>query len=103
MGKIEVTFSGSFGNRDFRFSESAQAGGHAAALGRVIGELASRMPEAIRKDHELHDQDERPPEAPFGSSGLEPKIESGLMGGYQDECPDCRELRYACVAHRGEG
>ncbi len=65
MGKIEVRFFGSFG--EFRFTEAAEAGGHAAAVARVIRTLAGTyLPPAIRKDHALHEQGEHPPDAPFG-------------------------------------
>ncbi len=64
MGRIEVQMSGSFGARNF--SDSAEAGGHAAALSRIIESLVQALPEMIRKDHHLHAQGEQPPLAPFG-------------------------------------
>ena len=48
--------------------ETATKGGHAAAIGRTIEYLTTLLPDAIAKDHELHDKGENPPEANFGRS-----------------------------------
>ena len=65
MGQINITTSGSFGTTVRAFS--ALEGGHAHALIRAvvyIGEVL--MPEAIQRDHDLHDRGERPAHADFG-------------------------------------
>ena len=64
MGVIEVHTRGSFGTR--MITDTAEVGGHAAALSRVIGQLVAMLPEAIIQDHRLHDQGEKPPLSPFG-------------------------------------
>lgn len=67
MGRIDVTFSGSFGARQMK--DTALSGGHATALARVISKMTDMLPEMVRKDHELHTAGEHPPMAPFGMDG----------------------------------
>ncbi|HEC63665.1 MAG TPA: hypothetical protein ENI23_00060 [bacterium] len=62
MIKIETT--GSFKYKKLSFS--AQIGGHAQAVGEAIQYLSKIiLPEAIVKDHELHDDGVRPSNKDF--------------------------------------
>lgn len=66
MGQITVRTAGSFGPSSER-NFSALEGGHANALGRAIAYISVElMPTAISRDHKLHDEGERPPQADFG-------------------------------------
>jgi len=65
MGQITIQTKGSFPNPQVH-RDTALEGGHAAAIGRAIEYLATLLPDAIALDHELHDQDNRPPKAGFG-------------------------------------
>ncbi len=65
MGQIVVTTLGSFPTPE-EHRETATKGGHAAAIGRTMEYLTTLLPDAIAKDHELHDKGETPPEAEFG-------------------------------------
>ena len=65
MGKLVINTRGSFPNNKIH-EESAMLGGHAAAIGRGIEYLASLLPAAIELDHQLHEDGQTPPEAPFG-------------------------------------
>lgn len=53
MGQITIMTAGSFNARTN--VESAEEGGHAAAIGRQMKFLNDMLPEAIQKDHKLHD------------------------------------------------
>ncbi len=65
MGVLRIDINGSFGNDSQSFA--ALRGGHADAIGRAIEYLSGElMPKAIRQDHKLHDDGERPPERDFG-------------------------------------
>jgi hypothetical protein len=67
MGMIKIETVGSFPNQTKTFS--AMQHGHADAVAKAITWLSDEMlPRAIRQDHNLHDQNERP-EGPFGSKG----------------------------------
>ncbi len=74
MGVINIEVAGSFpspfGPNSSQTTKcfSAQAGGHAAAIGRAIAFLSAQLPDAIALDHKLHEQGDRPGEAPFGRS-----------------------------------
>ncbi len=64
MGAIKVELSGSFGREGATFS--AMQHGHADAVARAIEWLSTNaLPAAIRLDHELHEQGDKP-EGPFG-------------------------------------
>ncbi|KKL13540.1 hypothetical protein LCGC14_2524740 [marine sediment metagenome] len=64
MGMIKIETEGSFGHRKFAFS--AQIGGHAQAVGEAILYLSKViLPEAIVKDHELHDNGVKPSNEDF--------------------------------------
>ena len=65
MGQIVVTTLGSFPNAQTH-RDTATEGGHAAAIGRTIQYLTALLPDAIAKDHELHDEGTMPPDADFG-------------------------------------
>ncbi len=65
MGQITITTKGSFPNCCVQL-ETATIGGHAAAIGRAIEHLVNMLPAAIQKDHDLHDTNQVPPDAPFG-------------------------------------
>ena len=65
MGQIRVDIGGSFPTQ-FSFTESAEEGGHAAALGRVVARLVDLLPACIELDHSLHEEGNKPPLAPFG-------------------------------------
>ena len=65
MGVITVLTTGSFPYSRKEFN--AQEGGHADAVSRAIEHLsATVLPEAIRKDHKLHDGNQRPSKKDFG-------------------------------------
>lgn len=64
MGQITINTAGSFGNHIN--VETAMEGGHAAAISRQIKFLNDMLPDAIQKDHKLHDEGTRPPSADFG-------------------------------------
>lgn len=65
MGIITITTAGSFTRETREFS--AMDGGHADAVSRAIEYLSAVvLPEAIRNDHKLHDENERPPNKDFG-------------------------------------
>lgn len=72
MGVVTVTLQGSFGSK--LFTSTALEGGHAAALGRAINYLSLQLPASITLDHALHDQNETPPRADFGSSLTPPPM-----------------------------
>ena len=66
MGQIEIVITGSFAHQPNK-TVSAIKHGHAAAVARAITFLADEiMPEAIKQDHELHDDNEKP-HAGFGT------------------------------------
>lgn len=67
MGQVTVVLEGSFGKFQ-RNVESAEEGGHAAAIGRSVQFLTEQLPEAIRLDHKLHRDGQRPPRADFGET-----------------------------------
>jgi len=67
MGQIVIQMQGSFPKK-INVIESAELGGHAAAIGRAIHALASALPAAIAKDHTLHENGEHPAKAHFGAS-----------------------------------
>lgn len=68
MGQLVINLTGSFGTRRATFS--AMEGGHAGAVGRAIEYLSGdALPAAIVKDHKLHDEGDRPPNADFGKGG----------------------------------
>ena len=67
MGKITIKVEGSFPETGTRVN-SAESGGHAAALSRAIGVLNDLMPAAIALDHELQDRNQHPPGEPFGGN-----------------------------------
>ena len=59
MGMIKIELMGSFGTRRNTFA--AQTRGHAHAIAEAMEWLARcELPRAIRMDHDLHDEDERP-------------------------------------------
>lgn len=59
MGMIKISTLGSFPRCDREFD--AQEGGHAQAVARAMQFLAEVvLPEAIVRDHTLHDEDRRP-------------------------------------------
>lgn len=64
MGMIRIETAGSFAREIVAIS--TEEGGHANAIQRAIGWLNDRLPVAIKMDHELHDQGDRPPRADFG-------------------------------------
>jgi hypothetical protein len=68
MGIIRLEFKGSFSQmcaEEF----SAEYGGHVDAVGRAIQFLTEDvLPEAIKKDHRLAAQGEKPPRCDFGCS-----------------------------------
>lgn len=68
MGQIKIEISGSFTRGSSLTHEfSADAGGHADCIGRVIEYLvAAALPKAIQLDHALQAHGEVPPKAPFG-------------------------------------
>ena len=66
MGIIKITTSGSFTRHQTkRFS--APRHGHARALADAILYLSTLLPEAIRLDHDLHEQGHAP-DHPFGKA-----------------------------------
>jgi hypothetical protein len=65
MGMVVVQIRGSFGNKPDA-SYSAMEGGHAMAITRAIGYLTSQLPSAIKLDHQLQTDNERPPKSDFG-------------------------------------
>ena len=65
MGQISLHINGSFPERG-SWITSAERGGHVHALTRVIERLVGMLPEANQLDHQLHDENEQPPKAPFG-------------------------------------
>ena len=67
MGKIYIATDGSFPREEFEVT--ANEGGHANAIQRVIGWLNDRLPAAIQKDHKLHAAGDEPPLAWFGKGG----------------------------------
>ncbi len=98
MGRIEIKTVGSF-PLCATYIESALAGGHAAALGRAIGYLTDMLPDAIAKDHKVHDDGHVPPDAPFGREKADAKFapvcEHGE--GLSDYCEPCGRI------HGGSG
>jgi len=66
MGIVTVVIEGSF-TRDVRDAFSAEDGGHAMAISRAIASLNEQMPAAIKRDHDLHERDNRPPKSGFGT------------------------------------
>lgn len=67
MGTVTLQTEGSFPRRAI-IVESAEEGGHAAAIGRMIRHLTEMLPDAIELDHDLHEDGSQPPRAPFGRS-----------------------------------
>lgn len=65
MGQIHLEIMGSFPNPS-KHMESAEIGGHAAAIGRMVEYLLQQLPTAIQKDHDLHMAGIKPPRADFG-------------------------------------
>lgn len=64
MGMIRVMTYGSFGVREFEVS--AQKHGHAQAAAEAIHWLAEHvLPDAIRRDHELHAAGQAPEDGKF--------------------------------------
>lgn len=59
MGTITVQFKGSFGDKPLNIFQ-AEEGGHALAISRAVEYLSSKMGEAIRLDHKLHDESKHP-------------------------------------------
>ncbi len=65
MGVISITIQGSFRNPTTQ-QFSAMSGGHAKAVGDAMKFLSGEvLPDAIKQDHVLHDQ-EACPEDGFG-------------------------------------
>ena len=67
VGKIYISTDGSFPAESFHVT--ANEGGHANAIQRVIQWLNDRLPAAIEKDHKLHAKGDVPPGAWFGKGG----------------------------------
>jgi hypothetical protein len=65
MGMVTIDIRGSFGGQKHE-TFSAMEGGHAFALTRAIQFLVSQMQEAIMRDHQLHNEGEKPPKSGFG-------------------------------------
>jgi len=65
MGMVTINMQGSF-TRTGCTQFSAQDGGHAQCIQKAITHLASQLPAAIERDHELHDKGTRPGNANFG-------------------------------------
>jgi hypothetical protein len=63
MGMIHIQMRGSFPERERAFR--AQEYGHARAVANAIRWLAEQLPDAIRQDHDLHEQGHKPDKA-FG-------------------------------------
>ncbi len=69
MGMINVKTYGSFPNRDRSFP--AQEHGHARAVADAIKFLSETvLPDAIRQDHDLHEQGSKPTKS-FGKDRRE--------------------------------
>jgi len=62
---VRIEIKGSFGS-PLEANFSAMKGGHALALQQAIETLVRELPNAIRRDHELHENKEHPPESDFG-------------------------------------
>lgn len=59
MGRITITFAGSFGGDSRSFS--AMSHGHAHAVAEAIDYLAGeKLPQAIAQDHALHSDGDAP-------------------------------------------
>jgi len=63
---ITVTIQGSFGKHSTK-TFSAMEGGHAMAISRAMAHLVDEMPHAIRLDHKLAAEGEKPPTSDFGT------------------------------------
>jgi hypothetical protein len=60
MGMISIEIAGSFKKRE-RKTFSAMNSGHADAIAQAIEYLVKeQLPEAIRQDHQLHDEGAKP-------------------------------------------
>lgn len=66
MGMITVEIRGSFGKATSK-AFSAMEGGHAMAVTRAIEHLTNELPNAIRLDHKLAAEGEKPPTSDFGT------------------------------------
>ncbi|KKM72191.1 hypothetical protein LCGC14_1422880 [marine sediment metagenome] len=69
MGRIAIETSGSFEIRGTRYI-GAISRGHASAVAEAISYLSGHiLPSAIKQDHELHEQGQKP-EIEFGGQNL---------------------------------
>jgi hypothetical protein len=70
MGMIYIEVKGSFRKKG-HVAFSAMRHGHARCVTDAIAFLTELLPDAIRHDHELHD-DGHTPDGPFGRDDDEP-------------------------------